>query len=180
MNKQNILIFVGIIAMIGLVIATFLAGGSLMQKILFLAGASVLTLLAYVNRQKMFLVIEIVVVLSAILAFWYMMPLVKYLIFVGASIVGVGYLVKIKYSQQDKHWPIGALGLLLLAAGFATNATDYPTLFNAFLGIGGILIAIYSAIGVFLYKVKIAWIWLILNVFFSINPMLIVFQKLFG
>src|SRR4030042_4360387 len=152
MNRKNIFLFTGILAMIGLVTGAFLHGGSLAQKILFLIGALALMLLAYVNRQKMFLVIEIVVVLSAAFAFWDIAPLIKYLIFVGTSIIGVSYLVKINFSREDKHWPIGAFGLLFLAAGFATNAAVYSVLFNAFLGLGGILVAIYSGIGVFLYK----------------------------
>jgi hypothetical protein len=179
MNRKNIFLFAGILAMIGLVIGTFLQGGSLAQKILFLIGASALMLLAYVNRQKMFLVIEIVIVLSAVLAFWDTASLIKHLIFMGTSIIGVNYLVKINFSREDKHWPIGAFGLLLLAAGFATDAVVYSVLFNVFLGLGGILVAIYSGIGVFLYKNKIAWIWLILNIFFSVNPVITV-VKIFG
>jgi len=177
--RKNIFLFAGILAMIGLVTGTFLQGGSLAQKILFLIGALALMLLAYVNHQKMFLVIGVVVVLSAALAFWDTALLIRYLIFVGASIIGIGYLFKINFSREDKYWPIGAFGLLLLAAGFATDAAVYSVLFNVFLGLGSILVAIYSGIGVFLYKNKIAWIWLILNIFFSINPAINI-EKIFG
>lgn len=178
MSRQNFILFIGILAMSGLVIGTFLEGGSLLQKILFLIGALALTVMAYTNKQKMFLVIEIVVSLSAILAFWDIWSLIKYLIFIGGSIIGIGYLLKIKYSQQDKWWFIGGLGLLLIAAGFATNPITYPILFNVFLGLGGIFVALYSALGLFLLKVRIAAIWLILNIFFSINPMIIILSKL--
>lgn len=180
LNKQHIPLIFGVLAMVGLVVGTFLQGGSLAQKFLFLVGAMALTILAYLNRQKMFMVIEIVVSLSAILAFVSMATQLKYLILIGASIIGVGYLIKINFFKEDKWWPIGGLGLLLIAAGLATDATTYPFLFNLFLGLGGIFVAIYSAIGLFLFKVKIAVIWLILNIFFSISPMIAVFAKLFG
>ncbi len=179
-NKQNILLFIGIIAMVGLVIGTFLEGGSLIQKAIFLIGAVILTSVAYANKQKMFMIIEMVVSLSSLLALWNVTAHAKYLIFIGASFLGVGYLIKIKLSKENGWWPIGALGLLLLAAGFATSAVNYPILFNSFLGFGGIIVAIYSAIELFLFKTRIASIWLILNVFFALNPMLIVFHKLFG
>ncbi len=180
LNKQRASLIFGVLAMIGLVVGTFLQGGSLAQKLLFLIGAIALTVLAYLNKLKMFMVIEIVVSLSAILAFVNMAMQLKYLILIGASIVGVGYLIKINFFKEDKWWPIGGLGLLLIAAGLATDATAYPFLFNLFLGLGGIFVAIYSAIGFFLLKVKIALIWLILNIFFSISPMMAVFSKLLG
>ena len=180
LNKQNIILFIGIIAMVGLVVGTFLEGGSLIQKVIFLIGAVILTSIAYANKQKMFMTIELVVSLSTLLAFWDVTMLAKYLIFIGVSILGVGYLIKIKHHKEDKWWPIGALGLLLLAAGFATSAVNHPILFNAFLGFGGIIVAIYSAIELFLFKTRIASIWLILNMFFALNPMLIIFHKLFS
>jgi len=99
---------------------------------MFLVGASILTIVAYLNKQKMFMVIEIVVSLSAVLAFVDMSTWFKYLIFLGASIAGVGYLTKIKFIKEDKWWPIGGLGLLFIAAGLATNAPAYPFLFNLF------------------------------------------------
>lgn len=180
LNKQHAPLVFGVLAMTGLVVGTFLQGGSLAQKLLFLIGAIALTILAYLNKQKMFMVIEIVVSLSAILAFMNMATQLKYLILIGASIVGVTYLIKINFFKEDGWWPIGGLGLLLIAAGLATDATSYPFLFNLFLGLGGIFVAIYSAIGLFLFKAKIAAIWLILNIFFSVSPMMVVFSKLFG
>lgn len=179
-KKQNVVVLVGIVAMIGLIIGTFLEGGSLIQKILFLVGALTLTAVAYVNKQKMFLVIEFIVDLSAFLSFWNMALYIKYLILIGASIIGMAYLIKINFFKEDKWWPIGGLGLLFLAAGLATDAITYPLLFNIFLGFGGIFVAIYSAIGLFLFKVRIAAIWLILNIFFSINPMIMVCGKIFS
>jgi|SRR3989339_1002339 len=180
MKGRRTVLFVGVMAMLGLVAGTFLQGGSLAQKLCFLIGAAVLTGIAYINKQKMYVMLEIVISISATIAFWDVSELWKYIIFVGAGIIGVWYLIQIKFAKEDKYWPIGGLGLLLIAAGLATSAAMHPMLFNAFLGLGGIFISIYSAVGLFYYKVKIAALWLILNIFFSLNPMMIVFSKLFS
>ncbi|GAI38382.1 unnamed protein product, partial [marine sediment metagenome] len=161
------------------VAGTIVEGGSLEQKLLFVIGAPILGFTAYLNKQKMFVTLQIVIVIGAILAFFGSLPAsLRYAIMVGSGIFGIGYLIKVNYSKEDVWWPLGGLGLLSIAIGLTTNAVAYPLLFNSLLGTGGVLIALYSAIGFFHLKVRIAAIWLILNVIFSINPLRIVFSQI--
>lgn len=177
LRKRSLII--GIIAMILLVVGTLVEGGSLLQKLLFVIGAPVLGFTAYLNKQKMFITLQIVVTIGAILAFFGNLPsFLRYTIMIGSGIIVVGYLIKTNYFKEDVWWPLGGLGLLSIAVGFATNAVAYPILFNLLLGTGGVLVALYSAIGFFHLKVKIAAIWLVLNVIFSINPLIIVFSQI--
>ena len=152
LKKHSLAIGTG--AMILIIMGTVVEGGSLLQKLLFVIGALILGFVAYLDKQKMLLTLEIIV------------------------IIGVVYLIRIKFSKEDVWWPIGGAGLLFLAVGLATDAVSSPILFNSLLGIGGILIAIYSAIGFFYLRVKIAIIWLILNLIFVINPLIIVFSRI--
>lgn len=168
----------GITIMLFAVIGTFLEGGSLLQKIFFFITGSGLTFTACLNKQKMFITLQIIVVLSTIIAFFNLTNMFRYAILVGGAIISVSYLIKINYIKEDVWWPIGGLGLLVLAGGFATNAVAYPVLFNSLLGIAGILIAIYSAIGFFHLKIKVSLIFLILNVIFAIKPVITVFSRI--
>ena len=163
---------IGIVAMILLVIGTFMPSGSLQQKVLFVIGAPTLGLTAYLNKQKMFTVLQAVVTMGAILGFFSTAPaILRYAIMLGSAALGISYLIKVSYSKVDKWWPIGGLGLLGFAFSFATNAIAYPTIFNLLIIFGGALMAIYSTIGFFKLKIKIAAIWLILNILLTINPL---------
>ena len=174
LKKHSLTISIG--AMILIILGTLVEGGSLFQKLLFVIGAPFLGFAAYLNKQKMFTSLQIVVTIGAILAFCsFLLPLSKYIILVGAGIISIGYLVKTKFSREDPFWTIGGTGLLGLAFGLATDAVCFPILFNSLLVIGGVLIAVYSAIGFFWLKVKISLIFLILNVIFIINPLRIIF-----
>ena len=169
---------VGIFAMILLVAGTFAVGGSLLQKILFLVGVPLLGFSAFLNKQKMYTILQLVVTVAAILAFFDSLPdAFRYGIMLGAGLLGIGYLVKINYFKQDVWWPVAGLGLLSIAAGFATNAALHPVMFNSLLAFGGMLVAAYSAIGFFHFKVKIAIIWLVMNIIFAVNPTLIVLHS---
>ncbi len=169
---------IGIVAMVLIIIATLAQGGSLLQKTLFLIGAPVLGLTAWTNKQKMFIVLQIVVSLGAVLAFFSGVPQeARYAVIVGGGVVGMAYLTKTNYSREDAWWPLGGLGLLVLAAGLATDAAANPLMFNSLLAAGGIIVALYSAIGFFHLKVRIAAIFLVLNIIFVINPALIILSQ---
>ena len=170
-NHSSLLI--GIIAMILLVAGTIAESGSLLQKILFVVGAPVLGITAYLSKQKMFAILQAVATIGAALAFLMVMPELRYAIMLGAAAIGIGYLIKSNHYEKDKWGILGTIGLVLIAIGFATNPLQYPRLFGFLLGFGGMLIAVYSAIGFFHYKIRISLIWLILNVMFSINQILL-------
>ncbi len=168
---------IGLFGMILLIIGVVVEAGSVFQKILFLIGALILTLVAYLDKQKMLLVLEIIITIGAILAFYSRLSnLTKYSILLGLATIGIGYLIKINYFRVDRFWPIGGLGLVGIAIGLATNALANPVLFNASLGFGSILIAIYSAISFFYLKIKVSLIWLILNIIFAIKPLIVLFS----
>lgn len=161
----------GIVAMTLLVIGTVAESSSLLQKILFVIGAPVLGIVAYANRQKMFAVLQAVATIGAALAFFPDNGL-KYAVMIIVAAAGIGYLLKVKYYSKDRLGIIGTIGLAFIAIGFATNPIQYPKIFGFLLGFGGILIAFYSAIEFFRYKIRISAIWLVLNIIFSINPIL--------
>ncbi|MFC2175041.1 hypothetical protein ACFLQ2_04220 [archaeon] len=164
---------VGIIAMVLLVAGTVSEGGSVIQKVLFVIGAPALGVTAYANKQKMFTALQSVATVGAVLAFFPVVPgVLRYVTLVGAGLLGVAYLFKTGYYKEDKFGWIGTIGLLCIAAGFATNATLHLLWFSLFLGVGGLVVAAYSALNFFHYKIKIALIWVVLNVLFSVGPIL--------
>ena len=164
---------VGIIAMLLLVTGTLSEGGSTIQKILFVIGAPALGITAFMDKQKMFTALQTVATIGAVLAFFPEFPeTLKYAVLLGAGIIGIFYLLKTRYYKEDRFGWLGSVGLLSIAAGFATNAVTYPVLFSVFLGAGGLIVALYSALNFYHYRVKIALIWIVLNILFSINPIL--------
>jgi len=177
-EKRNVLLlYIGVAAMLALIIGVLSEGGSLFQKILFVSATPVLGVLAYVNKQKMLLSMQTILTISALLAFFSDIPdQIRYLLLVGIAVLSVGYLFRSGYYKKDPWGVIGSAGLLLIAAGYVTNATLYPLLFNSLLGFGGLLFAIYSGIEFWHYKVRIASLWFILNVIFAIKPLWIVTQ----
>jgi hypothetical protein len=176
MNKQNIILLTGLTAMTLLIVGTFIEGGSLLQKILFAIGASVLGLVAYFNKQRMLTILQAVATIGAILAFTSLLPAFKYGLMLGSAVVGVIYLVK-KHNYKEDPWStIASLGLILFAVGLATNPLQSPIVWSLAFIFGGILVAVYSAIGFFKNKIKIAAIWLILNLLLTINPTLLLLK----
>ena len=168
----------GIVSMVLLVFGTLAPAGSLTQKLLFLVPAPILGYTAYVAGQRMFTALQAVVTVGAVLAFFEGIPsLMRYGLLVGCGLIGVVYLIRTDYIKVDKWWPIGGIGIVILSFGYSTSALAHPVLFSGLLAVGGILVAIYSAIGYFHFKVKVAIIWLALNIMFVINPILMVMDS---
>ncbi|VVC03278.1 Uncharacterised protein [Candidatus Bilamarchaeum dharawalense] len=171
---SSIIFYVGLVAM-GILIAGVLSEpASLLQKILFFLGALGLTVVAHGNKQLMLFVLQIIICLGSILAFLDIGDMVKYAILLGAGIFVIGHVVMTKKYKKDRWGPICIVGLMLIAAGMATNAATYPLYFGLFLAMGSILVAFYSFMDYVYNKDKIAIIWLILNLIFAINPILLV------
>lgn len=170
-------VIVGLIAMVILVFGTFSEAGSQLQKILFVIGAPTLGITAYAGKQKMFTTLQLVATLGAILAFFPDSPATtKYGVMGIISILSLAYLVKTRYFEADGYGLIGAIGLISIAIGYVTSPFPSPFWFAFFLGVGGMLLTLYSGIQFFHDKVKIALLWLILNIIFSINPILILIK----
>lgn len=169
---SNSALAVGILGMSASVAGTFAVGGSLLQKCLFLGGACGLLFSAVVNRQTMFVALQGVILTGAILGFFGTVPVEwKYGIMAVPVVCAFAYLIWVKYFQKDLWGILGSLGLIFIALGFAINVVDYPWLFNLFLALGGLTVAIYSGIGFFYYRIRITVLWLILNVVFSVKPL---------
>ncbi|MFA5747707.1 MAG: hypothetical protein WC872_01205 [Candidatus Absconditabacterales bacterium] len=166
-------IYIGIVAMIMLIIGVFFPGGSMTQKILFLIGAPILRFTSYLDKQKVFFALEAVISIGALLAFFpHIGNFLRYGIMIVIGIVAFVYLIRINIFRKEIWAPIGALGLLCLAIGFATNAIVHPLTFNFLLFFGSLLMAVYSAIEFWKLKIKLSVIFLILNIIFLINPLI--------
>ncbi len=176
MGGQKSILLVGLIAMILLVMGTFVEGGSFLQKILFVIGASVLGVVAYFNKQKIFTILQAVATIGAILAFISLAPTFRYGIMLGSAAIGIYYLIKKQSYKADPWGIIASLGLILFAIGLATNPLQSPIVWSLAFIFGGVLVATYSAIGFFKNKIKIAVIWLILNLLLTVNPILLLLK----
>ncbi len=172
-------LIIGILAMIFLVAGTLAESGSILQKILFLIGAPTLGITAYANKQKMFTILQLIATVGAIIAFFPGLPTsIKYSVMIIGTIVALVYLIKEKYFDQDKWGYLGGIGLISIAFGLATNPVNAPFWFGLLLGAGGLIVSLYSAISFFHHKIKIAFIWFVLNIIFSIAPILIFLRAL--
>lgn len=173
----NKYLIIGLAAMLILILGTLAENGSQLQKILFIIGAPTLGITAYANKQKMLTALQLVATLGATIAFFPDVPaVVKYLMMGGAIVLSLAYLTKSKYFATDKFGLIGSIGLASIALGLATNALSSPFLFGIFLGLGGLIVAVYSLIQFVHYNVKIALLWVVLNILFSINPLLMLIK----
>jgi hypothetical protein len=171
-KDNNLVFYAGIASMLLLLIGVFSEPSSLLQKTLFFVGAIGLTVVAHLNKQKLLFVLQVIISLGSFLAFVGIDGIVKYLLLLGSSVVGIAYLVKTDNYQKDKFGIICTVGLILIAAGMATNANQSPLYYGLFLGLGGLLVACYSFIDYFYNKNKIAILWFVLNLIFAINPLL--------
>jgi hypothetical protein len=161
---------VGIVAMLGLVVASTLEGGTLLQKGLFLVTPPALFGVAYVNDEKMLAALEVVVQIGAVLAFLPSLSLaVRFAVLGGSALLCVGYLVRIDYLEEDRYWPVGGTGLLILAVGISISGTQ-PLVFDSLLVLGSILLGVYSLLGLVVLGVRVQAIWVVLNVAFGISP----------
>jgi len=164
--------WLGIFAMVLLVIGAFLPGGCLAQKILFVVGAPTLGVTAVVNRQAMFSGLQIVVTVGAVVAFFPTMPNeARYLLMLFLAAFVTYWLWDDGYYEQDRSGWIGTAGLALIAVGLATPVALYPLLFFVALGLGGLLVAVYSGFSI-AGGFRLGWIWLILNLLFAANPLM--------
>jgi hypothetical protein len=162
----------GVASMALLVLGTLAPAGSVEQRLLFLLPAPVLGYTAHVAGQRMFKVLQAVVSVGALLAFFDgLSPALRYGLLVGCALAGVWYLVRSGYSRVDRWWPLGGAGIVLLSFGYSTDASAWPLAFNLLLASGGLLVAAYSAVSYLHLRVRVAFIWLALNVLFVLRPL---------
>lgn len=146
--------------------------GTVLQRTLFLLSASILAVTAYRSDQTMLTVLQTVVTISAILAFIPGLGLqTRLLLVLGPAIIATGYLIRIGHRDVDPYWPIGAVGLLLLAGGLSLSGTA-PFVFNLLLATGASIISLYATVQYVVDDISIQIIWVLLNIVFMINPLL--------
>lgn len=161
---------VAIVGMLALVFGSTLEEGTAVQRSLFLVATIVLLAVAYVTDEKMLTTLEIVLLLGSVMAFVPALSLeLRMVILLGAAVIGVAYLYSIDYREKDQYWPIGGVGLLLIAGGFAISDLNILA-FNGFLAIGSLVVAAYSSLGFFVRGVRIQSIWIVLNLAFAVTP----------
>ena len=101
---QNIILGIGILGMVLSVIGTLVEGGSLEQKILFLVGASFLITTAFWNRQKMFVALQAVILVGAVLGFFPgVLAGIKFLIMASSAVVATAS--KPTYAKKMRDAP---------------------------------------------------------------------------
>lgn len=174
---KNLALVIGIISMLFSLSGSLIENGVFLQQTLFLIGASGLLATAIMNKQKMYIALQGVIIPGALIGFFEIPADYKYLILAFPVFIAFAYLLYIKYFKSDIWGFVGSLGLIAIALGFAVNSGSHPFLFNLSLFLGGLFVAIYSAIGFFHYKIRITMLWLVLNVLFVIKPAIYLFEK---
>ncbi len=169
--------WIGMAAMVTLVFAiNFISFGSLTQKMILTAATFVLLVVAITSVQRLLIAVEATLLIGNFLAF---LDLGGYLT-LAILLAGAGILLwKIGREPGPRlewTWLLGTVAFLLLAIGYALNNGTMPLIAGFALGFGSLLFAAYSLAMVLLYKVRIQLVWLLLNVFFSITPLIVFFS----
>ena len=170
--------YLGILAGLFIIAGTLFYPGSLEQRLLFLLGAPLLAVTAYVDRQKMFTALQGVVTTGAIIAFFDISVLWRYAILLSVALLSIVYLIKTDYYNTDKYGWIGTIGLLCFAMAFAAGGSIHPAIFSSLLIVGGLSLTIYSIFNFVVYKTRIALIWVFLNLVLIITPVITLFRVL--
>ena len=166
-------------AMVLLVIATFMPGGSLSQKVSYLVGASVLLGVAIINNLILYKALQSMIVAGSILSFLPISIFFRSLLLGCVGVLALIYLIIMKIHKRERWWPIGAAGLVLISIGFM-NVGEYALLVNSCIALGGILLTVYAGLDYFIGKVRASLIWFILNAVFAFNPARLVIMHFLG
>jgi len=142
------------------------------RQFFFLGGAIALLLTAIVSRQRVFIILQSVLVASAFMGFLTYIPYFYSYTFL-ILIVGfaLGNLITDRYCKRDKWAFLGIVGFASLSFAFSGMAPSVQS-FNLLMAVGSIFIAVYALARVLFHKEWISLIWFVLNLFFCINPVL--------
>jgi hypothetical protein len=169
---ENLALGIGIVGMVLTVVGIYLEPGMMVQKFLFLIGAALLIASAIMTDQKMYIALTSVVLLGTILGFVQGFSVEgKYIVIGVGALIALVYLAVIGHFRRDPWAVLGCLGLIFVGAGYAVDAVSTPLLFNAALAGGSLAVAIYSLIRFFFYGIKVAMVWVVLNVIFLVAPL---------
>lgn len=169
----KISIFIGVLGMIITLAGTFFAHNTFEQEVAFFVGALLLWGTAILDKQRMYTVLESIIVLGTLLAFWEgINTFERYASMIIPAILAIGYLIKVGHYKADPWGALASVGLIFTALGFATETSHSAALFHGFLIASSVLLATYSLIRAIKYRDSIIWIWVVLNVFFGLNVIL--------
>lgn len=129
------------------------------QSICFASGGCFLLFSSYLSRQWLYFTLQIVVIIGALSNLFTLPFMVKAALPVALAMIILIYFYFKEMLKNATNF-IGAIGVMILACGYAIL---HPMIYF----VGGVVLSIYSGLNV-LQGVKVAWIWLILNVVFSV------------
>lgn len=154
---------IGVIGLLCAIVGN-LYPGTMMQKYLYLAGGVLLMVSALLEKQEYFIALEVVVIVSALLAFLPEYEWLKMGVPLLLSLFSVAYL----YSRGLLNSALSLLGV----AGLVFLGLGYATLNPVIYLLGGLVLTVYSA-GSYFKGVRIALLWAILNAIFSFTALLV-------
>lgn len=151
---------IGVIGMLIVLVGVYLTGREKLQKHCFLWGSVLLLVPALMVYDKVFISLETILILGAVVAFT---PFKKYIKAVIPIILGIAALGWMYATNAFADWSsfAGAAGFLTLAVGYAIS---HPLIYL----LGSLCLIVYSTAG-WLAGSNIALIWLILNIVFAIG-----------
>jgi hypothetical protein len=133
---------------------------TMLQKHLYLAGGVLLFISALLEKEEYFITLEVVVIISALLAYLSEYNELKMAVPLFLSFMSVAYLYYRKLLGSTLSL-LGVAGLVFLGLGYATlNPLIYLT--------GGLVLTLYSTLSYF-KGVGIALLWAILNAVFAMT-----------
>ena len=130
------------------------------QGIYFVYGSILMLLPAIAKKHVFFIGLQVIAAVGAISAF---LPVVKSMQASLPITVTFAFLVWLTVTKRLNDWLdyLGMISIMILAIGYAMST---PVIYLC----GGICLIFYSAASI-KRGVKISWLWLILNVAFSIS-----------
>lgn len=176
---SDAMFLVAILGMLLLIFGiSFLVMDSLVQKLVFLAGAAMLLAAVAESRQMVLVAAEITVMVGIVLSL-FLSDITIISIIMGIAIVMlIYYLYRIHYFSQENVAVIGTLSFVLLAIGYSVNTGSAPLLNSFAFGFGAILAVIYSSL-VFVFKrIRVQLVWVVLNAAFAVTPLIFFFSNI--
>lgn len=158
------------LAVIGMLLACagnlMLAG--IMQKYFYCMGAAFLFTSALLERQGFFILLQLIVLVGTLCALTHFSAVSKASLPIGLSILSLAYLASTGALRQPLTL-LGALGIALLAAGYAVT-NPYVYFF------GALVLAIYSSVS-YVRGVTIALLWALLNALFVLTAAVTIYHS---
>ncbi len=142
------------------------------SHILFIIGQIVLFCSAVIARNKFYYLLQIVTFLGALFGLFGFAVSIKLFLLVFLSIIIISYFIYCGMFKEDKSLSVGAISLICLAVGYSINnnlVTSYA------FGIGGVLQVIYAWCAI-RAGIAVGWIFLVLNIVFLLALVVRLFE----